>query len=91
MKPVYVVYITFYRGNRLPPFYVGKTYEDRILKKRYNGSPQSKEYKTIWRRDPPELFKTMIPKGLLPKKTPYFESNLFTSSSTFQTIRCSSI
>ena len=62
MKPVYVVYITFYRGNRLPPFYIGWSTETNILKG-YNGSVKSKEYQSIWqqeRANHPELFKTII-------------------------------
>jgi len=59
---MYVVYITFYRGNKMPPFYIGYTDELKISKG-YNGSVQSKRYKVLWRRerkDHPELFKTLI-------------------------------
>lgn len=62
MYSVFVVYITFYRGNRLPPFYIGKTTGSRILKG-YNGSVRSDRYKAIWRqerREHPELFRTVI-------------------------------
>jgi hypothetical protein len=58
----YVVYITFYRGNRLPPFYIGKTSKSNVLKG-YNGTVSSKKYKAVWlqeRIDHPELFKTVI-------------------------------
>ena len=58
----YVVYITIYKGNRLPPFYIGKTTEARVLKG-YNGSVTSDRYKAIWRqerREYPDLFKTVI-------------------------------
>lgn len=58
----YVVYLTAYRGNKLPPFYIGSTSTKRISAG-YNGSIKSKQYKTIFdkeRRDNPHLFKTMI-------------------------------
>lgn len=59
---MHVVYITFYRGNLLPPFYVGYSTEIRISKG-YNGTVTSQKYKAIWRRERithPELFKTVI-------------------------------
>lgn len=58
----YVVYLTFYSGNKMPPFYIGSTLESRIHKG-YNGSVESKKYKAIWRqerRDNPHLFNTRI-------------------------------
>ena len=58
----YVVYVTFYRGNRLPPFYIGYTSEAKVLKG-YNGTVSSERYKAIWRRERkehPELFLTVI-------------------------------
>jgi hypothetical protein len=62
MNPQYVVYITHYHGNLLPPFYIGYSTEAKVLAG-YNGSVKSKRYKTIWcceRADHPELFKTEI-------------------------------
>jgi len=62
---VYVVYVTFYRGNKMPPFYIGSTSDSRILKG-YNGSPRSKEYRSVWRserRKNPNLFRTVVLKG----------------------------
>lgn len=56
----YVVYLTTYLGNKLPPFYIGSTSEKR-LRSGYNGSVKSKKYKTIWdteRAENPHLFKT---------------------------------
>lgn len=58
----YVVYLTTYRGNKLPSFYIGYTSETKI-KKGYNGSVRSKRYMSIWkqeRKEHPELFKTVI-------------------------------
>lgn len=57
----YCVYITFYRGNKLPPFYIGYCRSVK-LKTGYNGSVQSKIYKETWikeRKTHPELFKTI--------------------------------
>jgi len=56
---MYVVYVTCYRGNRLPPFYIGYT----SVSKGYNGTVKSERYKAIWRQERvahPELFKTII-------------------------------
>jgi hypothetical protein len=62
MSLIFVVYITFYRGNKMPPFYIGYSTEGRV-KRGYNGSVNSQKYKAIWRqerRDNPHLFKTVI-------------------------------
>lgn len=59
---MYVVYVTCYRGNRLPPFYIGYTSEFQVSKG-YNGTVKSERYKAIWRQERvshPELFKTII-------------------------------
>ena len=58
----YVVYITHYHGNKMPPFYIGKTTRSKVSKG-YNGSVSSKKYKVIWgqeRKDHPELFETKV-------------------------------
>lgn len=58
----FCVYLTIYKGNKLPPFYIGSTSINRI-KDGYNGSPSSKKYKDLWRiekRNNPELFITKI-------------------------------
>lgn len=58
---IYRVYITFYRGNKLPPFYIGSAKESR-LKSGYRGSVRSKKYRSLWEfelRNHPELFKTI--------------------------------
>jgi len=62
MNPQYVVYLTHYHGNLLPPFYIGYSTEAKVLAG-YNGTVQSKKYKALWqqeRRDNPHLFKTEI-------------------------------
>jgi hypothetical protein len=62
MNLEYVVYLTHYQGNLLPPFYIGSTIKLKILKG-YNGTVTSKKYKSIWnqeRRDNPHLFKTEV-------------------------------
>ena len=59
---MYVVYLTSYQGNHLPPFYIGYTSESKIIKG-YNGTVSSKKYKAVWlqeRRDNPHLFKTEV-------------------------------
>ena len=59
---MWVTYITFYRGNKLPPFYIGYTKKSNI-EKGYKGSVKSKKYKKVWYeeiRNNPNLFKTII-------------------------------
>lgn len=46
----YCVYLTIYRGNKLPMFYIGYTRLDKISNG-YRGSVSSKEYKYIWRQE----------------------------------------
>ena len=58
----YVVYITYYKGDKLPPFYIGSSTESKIHSG-YNGSISSKKYKEIYRNEQKEnkhLFKTRI-------------------------------
>jgi hypothetical protein len=40
---MFCVYVTFYRGNKLPPFYIGSTYLEN-MNRGYKGSPRSKKY-----------------------------------------------
>lgn len=59
---IYCVYLTLYRGNKLPPFYIGSTSLDRISNG-YRGSVASKEYRDIWKqeiKENPHLFQTKI-------------------------------
>lgn len=59
----YCVYFTFYSGNKLPPFYIGSSYVDKVIDKNYHGSVSSKKYKDIWKselKENPHLFKTRI-------------------------------
>jgi hypothetical protein len=44
---MYCVYITFYKGNKLPPFYIGYVKTEKI-QNGYRGSVSSKKYKDIW-------------------------------------------
>jgi len=58
----YIVYITYYSGTKLPPFYIGSSYEEKI-KNGYNGSIGSKKYKEIYKLEQKEnkhLFRTKI-------------------------------
>lgn len=59
---IYCVYVTFYRGNKLPPFYIGSSSVARI-NKGYNGTVRSKSYESVWvkeRKENPHLFVTRI-------------------------------
>lgn len=59
---IYCVYLTVYRGNKLPPFYIGKTTTANISAG-YRGSVSSKQYKSIWVDElvnSPNLFTTKI-------------------------------
>jgi hypothetical protein len=47
---MFCVYVTFYRGNKLPPFYIGSTSVENI-NQGYKGSPRSKKYETIWNKE----------------------------------------
>lgn len=58
----YVVYLTMYSGDKLPKWYIGSSYEEKILKG-YNGSVRSKKYKEIYDVEQhlnKHLFKTRI-------------------------------
>jgi len=57
------VYITIYKGNKLPPFYIGSCSDIKKINNGYHGSVSSIRYKSIWKqelKDHPELFKTII-------------------------------
>lgn len=59
---IYCTYLTIYKGNKLPPFYIGSTSVDKI-NRGYRGSVSSKRYKDIWKSElktNPNLFKTII-------------------------------
>ena len=58
----FCTYITFYHGNKMPPFYIGSSSVDRVSKG-YHGSVTSKAYSAIWKDElqhNPSLFKTRI-------------------------------
>lgn len=59
----YCTYITFYSGNKLPPYYIGYTFSDKILTRNYYGSVKSKLYSQNWKSEivnNQHLFKTKI-------------------------------
>jgi hypothetical protein len=59
---MFCVYVTFYRGKLLPPFYIGSSSIENI-NNGYRGSVRSKRYGAIWNqelKDNPHLFKTEI-------------------------------
>lgn len=59
---IYVTYLISYKGNKLPPFYIGSTNLSKI-QSGYMGSVKSKHYKDIWKselKDNPHLFSIKI-------------------------------
>lgn len=59
---MYCVYLTFYKGNKLPPFYIGYSTVKNV-NNGYHGTVSSREYQPIWRNElktHPDLFKTTI-------------------------------
>lgn len=59
---VYCTYLTTYKGNKLPPFYIGSSTIKRV-KSGYNGSVSSEKYKQIWNSEQKlnnHLFNTTI-------------------------------
>jgi hypothetical protein len=46
----FCVYLTIYRGNKLPPFYIGYTSLNNY-KSGYFGTVSSKEYKDVWKSE----------------------------------------
>ncbi len=58
----YCVYLTVYRGNKLPPFYIGSSSVENV-NFGYHGSVSSKRYKEIWKHEVKfnnDLFTTKI-------------------------------
>lgn len=59
---IYCTYLTIYKGNKLPPFYIGSSTVKNV-ESGYHGSVVSKKYKSIWNSElkkHPNLFKTKI-------------------------------
>ena len=59
---MFCTYLTIYKGNKLPMFYVGSTSVSKI-NNGYRGSVASKAYKQIWiseLKNNPQLFETRI-------------------------------
>lgn len=59
---IYCTYVTYYSGNKLPPFYIGSSSVDRV-NNGYHGSVTSKKYKSIYKAElssNQQLFKTDI-------------------------------
>ena len=59
---MFCVYLTIYKGNKLPPFYIGYSSVKKIEEEGYHGTVKSKIYKEIWDREleKPYLFETKI-------------------------------
>lgn len=59
---IYCVYLTIYKGNKLPPFYIGSSSVEKV-QKGYHGSVCSKQFRKIWKselRKNPNFFQTRI-------------------------------
>jgi hypothetical protein len=59
---IYCTYLTVYRGNKLPPFYIGYSTVKKI-EDGYHGTVLSKAWKDAWKAEldqNPHLFKTTI-------------------------------
>lgn len=59
---MFAVYLTSYKGNKLPPFYIGSS-SVSALNSGYHGSVKSMEYKSLWLGElsnRPHLFKTKL-------------------------------
>lgn len=48
---MWCVYLTIYKGNKLPPFYIGYTKTQKIIEKKYFGSVSSEKYKQLWKKE----------------------------------------
>jgi hypothetical protein len=58
----YCTYLTIYRGNKMPPFYIGRS-SVKNVQKGYHGTVSSKLYKQVWLDEleqNPHLFETKI-------------------------------
>jgi hypothetical protein len=58
----FCIYLTSYRGNKLPPFYVGSSSTKQIARG-YHGSVKSRRYRKIWEAEiehHPEMFRTQV-------------------------------
>lgn len=70
MNKLYCTYLTFYKGNKLPPFYIGSSSVKKILSG-YKGSVASLKWKDIWIveiKNNPHLFRTQILKTYTDRK-----------------------
>lgn len=86
---IYCTYLTIYKGNKLPPFYIGSTSVDKI-NTGYHGTVSSKKYKDIYKQElitNPQIFKTKILTTHLTReeafeKELYFQKKLSVVNST---------
>jgi hypothetical protein len=63
----YCVYITFYKGNKLPPFYIGSTSVEKINND-YNGSVGSQKYIQMYGKKHSEETKEKMRQAALKRK-----------------------
>ena len=62
-KDAHNMAVRVYAGNKLPPFYIGHSTVNKVIEKKYHGSPDSIKYSKIWKEElkhNPNLFKTTI-------------------------------
>ena len=67
----FCVYVIVYRGDRLPPFYIGMTSTKKITDNGYHGSIASVKWKRIWKSElsnNPMLFRRKIIKTFSTRK-----------------------
>lgn len=74
----YCVYLTTYKGNKLPPFYIGSSSISKI-ENGYKGSVRSKKYSKIWKEElkaTPHLFSTKIIKTFYSRKMATYKEKM---------------
>lgn len=75
----YCVYLTIYRGNKMPPFYIGSTSVAKVSEG-YHGSVDSDEYRDIWKSElaaNPHLFSTVIVSYTATRESAYGKEGVF--------------
>jgi len=89
MENKFCVYLTMYKGNKLPPFYVGSSSIKKI-NAGYRGSVASVKYSKMWRKelkDNPHLFTTKIISKCATRQIAFDRENLIQHK--FNTVKSS--
>lgn len=77
-EPKHCVYLLIYKGNKLPPFYIGSGILSKI-EKGYKGSVKSKLYKETFKNElyhNPHLFEIKIIKKYYSRKMAYYKEKI---------------